>query len=111
MGDRAVLAVEPGRGGARVPIAAEVVGPQRVEGEEDDVRPSLPFGRDDDGRIPPDGLEPGVCRRGMRLEAEPDGFPGERGQVDVLVGDSRLFTAALTEHKGRLCLTSFSQVE
>jgi flagellar motor switch protein FliM len=40
-----------------------------------------------------------------------DVIPVSLGNVDVLVGDSRLFTASLTEHKGRLCLTSFSQVE
>lgn len=40
-----------------------------------------------------------------------DVIPVTLGSVDVLVGESRLFTASLTEHKGRLCLTSFSQVE
>lgn len=31
--------------------------------------------------------------------------------TDVLIGDSRLFTASLAEHKGKLCLTSFQDVE
>lgn len=40
-----------------------------------------------------------------------DVIPVTLGSADVLVGDSRLYTASLTEHRGRLCLTSFSQVE
>jgi flagellar motor switch protein FliM len=31
--------------------------------------------------------------------------------TDVLIGDSRLFTASVAEHKGKLCLTSFQDVE
>lgn len=33
------------------------------------------------------------------------------GTTDVLVGDSRLFTASVAEHNGKLCLTSFEDVE
>jgi flagellar motor switch protein FliM len=33
------------------------------------------------------------------------------GNADVLIGDSRLFTASVAEHKGKLCLTSFEPVE
>ena len=32
-------------------------------------------------------------------------------RADVLLEDSRLFTAAVTEHKGKLCLTSFEDAE
>jgi len=30
---------------------------------------------------------------------------------DVLLDDARLFTAAVAEHKGKLCLTSFEDAE
>jgi len=33
------------------------------------------------------------------------------GPTDVLVGDSRLFTASVAEHHGKLCLTRFEDVE
>jgi flagellar motor switch protein FliM len=38
-------------------------------------------------------------------------IPVSLGLADVLVDDSRLFTAAVTEHKGKLCLTSFDDAE
>lgn len=40
-----------------------------------------------------------------------DVLPIRMGPADVLVGDSRLFTARVAEHKGRLCLTSFEDAE
>jgi len=40
-----------------------------------------------------------------------DVIPVSLGLADVLVDDSRLFTAAVTEHKGKLCLTSFDDAE
>jgi flagellar motor switch protein FliM len=40
-----------------------------------------------------------------------DVIPVSLGTSDVLVGDSRLFTASITEHKGKLCLTAFEDVE
>ncbi len=40
-----------------------------------------------------------------------DVIPVSLGTCDVLIGDSRLFTAGITEHKGKLCLTSFEDVE
>jgi flagellar motor switch protein FliM len=40
-----------------------------------------------------------------------DVLPISLGATDVLIDDSRLFTAAVVEHKGKLCLTSFEQVE
>ena len=40
-----------------------------------------------------------------------DVIPVRLGAADVLVGDSRLFTARVAEHKGRLCLTAFEDVE
>src|SRR5471030_225620 len=36
-----------------------------------------------------------------------DVIPISLNRADVLLEDSRLFTAAVTEHKGKLCLTSF----
>jgi flagellar motor switch protein FliM len=40
-----------------------------------------------------------------------DVIPVTLGVTDVLIGDSRLFTAGVAEHKGKLCLTSFKDVE
>jgi hypothetical protein len=40
-----------------------------------------------------------------------DVIPVSVGRADVLLDDSRLFTAAVTEHKGKLCLTSFEDAE
>lgn len=40
-----------------------------------------------------------------------DVIPISLGPTDVLVDDSRLFTATVAEHKGKLCLTSFEPVE
>ena len=40
-----------------------------------------------------------------------DVIPVSLGLADVLVDDSRLFTAAVTEHTGKLCLTSFDDAE
>lgn len=40
-----------------------------------------------------------------------DVLPVSLGAADVLVGDARLFAASVAEHKGRLCLTSFEDVE
>jgi flagellar motor switch protein FliM len=40
-----------------------------------------------------------------------DVIPITLSSTDVLIGDSRLFTASVAEHKGKLCLTSFQDVE
>ncbi|MBX5461002.1 MAG: FliM/FliN family flagellar motor switch protein [Steroidobacteraceae bacterium] len=40
-----------------------------------------------------------------------DVIPVSLPRTDVLIGDSRLFTASIAEHKGKLCLTSFEDVE
>lgn len=40
-----------------------------------------------------------------------DVIPVRLGLTDVLVDDSRLFTARVAEHKGKLCLTAFEDVE
>lgn len=40
-----------------------------------------------------------------------DVIPITLGTTDVLIGDSRLFTASVAEHKGKLCLTSFEDME
>jgi len=40
-----------------------------------------------------------------------DVIPVAVGRADVLLDDSRLFTAAVAEHKGKLCLTSFEDAE
>lgn len=40
-----------------------------------------------------------------------DVIPVSLHRADVMLEDSRLFTAAVTEHKGKLCLTSFEDVE
>jgi flagellar motor switch protein FliM len=40
-----------------------------------------------------------------------DVIPVSVGRADVLLDDSRLFTASVAEHKGKLCLTSFEDAE
>lgn len=40
-----------------------------------------------------------------------DVIPVSISRTDVLLADSRLFTAAVSEHKGKLCLTSFEDAE
>jgi flagellar motor switch protein FliM len=40
-----------------------------------------------------------------------DIIPVNVGRTDVLLDDSRLFTAAVAEYKGKLCLTSFEDAE
>ncbi|MRW82482.1 hypothetical protein GJ698_00055 [Pseudoduganella sp. FT26W] len=40
-----------------------------------------------------------------------DVIPISLARADVLLEESRLFTAAVTEHKGKLCLTSFEDAE
>ncbi|MEF7615623.1 FliM/FliN family flagellar motor switch protein [Aquincola sp. MAHUQ-54] len=40
-----------------------------------------------------------------------DVIPISLGATDVLVDDSRLFTATVAEHQGKLCLTSFADVD
>jgi flagellar motor switch protein FliM len=40
-----------------------------------------------------------------------DVIPISLGAADVLIGSSRLFTASVAEHRGKLCLTSFEDVE
>ncbi len=38
-------------------------------------------------------------------------LPISVGDADVLIGDSRLFTASVAEHHGKLCLTSLADVD
>lgn len=40
-----------------------------------------------------------------------DVIPVSLNRTDVLLDESRLFTAAVSEHKGKLCLTSFEDAE
>ena len=40
-----------------------------------------------------------------------DVIPISLNRTDVLLDDSRLFTAAVTEHKGKLCLTAFEDAD
>jgi flagellar motor switch protein FliM len=40
-----------------------------------------------------------------------DVIPVAVGRAEVMLDDSRLFTAAVAEHKGKLCLTSFEDAE
>lgn len=40
-----------------------------------------------------------------------DVIPVSVGRADVLLDESRLFTASVAEHKGKLCLTSFEDAE
>lgn len=49
---------------------------------------------------------------GILLDARiGDVIPVRLDQADVLVGDSLLFHATVAEHRGKLCLTSFEDVE
>jgi flagellar motor switch protein FliM len=38
-------------------------------------------------------------------------IPVDMGRADVLLDEARLFTAAVAEYKGKLCLTSFEDAE
>lgn len=40
-----------------------------------------------------------------------DVLPISLGDADVLIGDSRLFTASIAEHHGKLCLTSLADID
>lgn len=40
-----------------------------------------------------------------------DVIPVSLSRADVMVGDSRLFSASVAEHKGKLCLTTFEDME
>jgi flagellar motor switch protein FliM len=40
-----------------------------------------------------------------------DVLPISVGDADILIGDSRLFTASVAEHHGKLCLTSLADVD
>ncbi|MBL8265465.1 FliM/FliN family flagellar motor C-terminal domain-containing protein [Steroidobacter sp.] len=40
-----------------------------------------------------------------------DVLPISVGDADVLIGDSKLFTASIAEHHGKLCLTSLADVD
>ena len=40
-----------------------------------------------------------------------DVIPVSFGSADVLIDDSRLYSASIVEHKGKLCLTSFEDAE
>lgn len=40
-----------------------------------------------------------------------DVMPISLGDADVLIGDSRLFTASIAEHHGKLCLTALTDVD
>jgi flagellar motor switch protein FliM len=49
---------------------------------------------------------------GTLLDLRPgDVLPISLGDADVLIGDSRLFTASVAEHHGKLCLTSLADVD
>jgi flagellar motor switch protein FliM len=57
-----------------------------------------------------------LVRKQMQLGEVLDLHPGavvpiSLGAADVMVGASRLFTAAVAERKGKLCLTSFEDLE
>jgi flagellar motor switch protein FliM len=57
-----------------------------------------------------------LVRKEMQLGEVLDLYPGaivpiSLGAADVMVGGSRLFTAAVAERKGKLCLTSFEDLE
>ncbi|GAB3391131.1 FliM/FliN family flagellar motor switch protein [Massilia agri] len=61
-------------------------------------------------------LEGRLASREMTLEAlfalkTGDIIPVSVGRADVLLDESRLFTANVAEHKGKLCLTSFEDAE
>lgn len=40
-----------------------------------------------------------------------DVLPISLGEADVLIGDSKLFTASIAEHHGKMCLTSLADVD
>lgn len=40
-----------------------------------------------------------------------DVLPISLGDADVLIGDSRLFSASIAEHRGKLCLTALNDVD
>src|SRR5690606_3546954 len=49
---------------------------------------------------------------GTLLDLQPGAvLPISLGDADVLIGDSRLFTATVAEHHGKLCLTSLTDVD
>src|SRR5690606_20048729 len=49
---------------------------------------------------------------GTLLDLRPgDVLPISLGDADVLIDDSRLFTASVAEHHGKLCLTSLADVD
>ncbi|MET0983701.1 MAG: FliM/FliN family flagellar motor switch protein [Telluria sp.] len=61
-------------------------------------------------------LESRLVSHEMTLEAlfglkVGDVIPVTVGRADVLLDEARLFTAAVAEHKGKLCLTSFEDTE
>ena len=61
-------------------------------------------------------LEGRLASKEMTLEAlfalkVGDIIPVSVGRADVLLDESRLFTANVAEHKGKLCLTSFEDAE
>jgi flagellar motor switch protein FliM len=61
-------------------------------------------------------LEGRLASKEMMLEAlfalkVGDIIPVSVGRADVLLDESRLFTANVAEHKGKLCLTSFEDAE
>ena len=61
-------------------------------------------------------LEGRLVNHEMTLEAlfglkVGDVIPVTVGRADVLLDEARLFTAAVAEHKGKLCLTSFEDAE
>ena len=77
-------------GGPRGAVAAEAIGAQRVERDEQQVAPR-PFARDgrgDDVRIRPhrERQRRAVVGLGRRFEAELDPAPGLTPEVDVVVG-------------------------
>ncbi|WP_460825321.1 FliM/FliN family flagellar motor switch protein, partial [Massilia solisilvae] len=61
-------------------------------------------------------LEARLASKEMTLAALFDLKPGDvipfsLGRADVLLDENRLFTAAVAEHKGKLCLTSFEDTD
>ncbi|HEY0942977.1 MAG TPA: FliM/FliN family flagellar motor switch protein [Steroidobacter sp.] len=49
---------------------------------------------------------------GTLLDLQPGHvLPISLGDADVLIGDSRLFTASIAEHHGKLCLTALTDVD
>lgn len=60
-----------------------------------------------DGRL----LSKEITLAGLFALKVGDVIPVSVGRADVLLDESRLFTAAVAEHKGKLCLTSFEDAE